>query len=157
MTKKSVVSRDTLRFRHNATCRAQDGSDSGMGLIEIVICIFLVGLLAIAFIPTFIQGMQLASRNATIASATQIANEQLEIARATATSCVAFRGPGGYGVSTPPVMQDGRGTSFQATRTVSACPSTYPGVVQVSVSVSAIGAATVLSSATTYVRLTAAT
>jgi len=132
-------------------------ADDGMGLIEIVVCIFLIGILAISFLPLFAQGMQLAARNATIASATQIANEQLEIARGTATSCTAFTGPGGYGASTPPVMSDARGSNYQATRSVSACPATYPGVVQVTVSVSKVGAAGVLSSATTYVRLTAAT
>jgi len=131
-------------------------ADQGIGLVEIVICIFLIGLLAIAFIPLFVQGMQLAARNATIASATQIANEQLEIARGTATSCAAFVGAGGYGASTPPVAIDARGNSYQATRTVGSCPAIYPGIVQVSVSVVKVGAAGSLATATTYVRLTAA-
>ena len=131
-------------------------ADLGIGLIEIVVCIFLIGILAISFLPLFVQGMQLAARNATIASATQIANEQLEIARGTATSCFAFTGAGGYGASTPPAMADARGTNYQATRTVSPCPATYPGVVQVTVSVAKVGVTGVLSSATTYVRLTAA-
>lgn len=146
--------------RHNDVIRddaaVRPSSDDGLGLIEIVVCIFLIGILAISFLPLFAQGMQLAVRNATIASATQIANEQLEIARGTATSCAAFTGTGGYGPSTPPVMTDARGTNYQATRTVSTCPATYPGIVQVTVSVAKVGVAGALSSATTYVRLTAA-
>lgn len=132
------------------------GNELGLGLVEIVICIFLIGLLAISFIPLFVQGMQLAARNATVASATQIANEQLEIARGTATSCAAFRNAGGYAVSTPPVVLDARGASYQATRTVGTCPAAYPGIIQVSVSVVKVGVAGSLATATTYIRLTAA-
>ena len=131
-------------------------SDRGLGLVEIVICIFLIGLLAISFIPLFVQGVQLAARNASIASATQIANEQLEIAHGTATSCAAFVSAGGYGMSTPPVTVDARGTNYQAARSVGTCPATYPGIIQVSVSVVKVGVPGSLATATTYIRLTAA-
>ena len=136
--------------------RKTGSGEVGLGLVEMVICIFLIGLLTISFLPLFMQAMQTAARNATTASATQIANEQLEIARITATSCAAFTGTGGYGTVTPPVVVDARGTKYQATRSVGICPSVYPGVLQVSVSVVKVGVTGTLAASTTYIRLLAA-
>ena len=70
--------------RRLATRRAEPDStrgDEGFGLIEIVISMMLLAILATALIPVLVQGLQQAVSNATLASATQLANEKIEQAR----------------------------------------------------------------------------
>ena len=55
--------------------------DEGFGLVEIVISMMLLAILATALIPVLVQGLQQAVSNATLASATQLANEKIEQAR----------------------------------------------------------------------------
>ena len=62
------------------------GEQSGFGIIEIVISMFLLGLLATAFLPLLVQGLKQSAANATLATATQLANDQIELARS-ATKC----------------------------------------------------------------------
>ena len=47
---------------------------------------FLLGLLAAAFLPLLVQGLKQSAANATLATATQLANDQIELARS-ATKC----------------------------------------------------------------------
>lgn len=132
----------------------QTDQDDGIGLIEIIVCMFLMGVIALSFIPLFVQGLKMSAHNATVATATQIVSEQLEIARATAATCQAF-GSTGYGIA-PPTVSDRRGTTYQATRVVGACPGTYPGIALVTVRVSAVGSADILAESSTYIRMLAA-
>lgn len=137
--------------------------ERGFGLIEIVVCIFLLGVIAVAFIPLFIQGLKIAAKNATVATATQIVNEQLEMARATAPYCPNFwdSASSGYATVSPvTVGPDPRGITYTATRTVDPCAAgdSYPKIIQVTVSVKVAGStAPALANATTYVRLLAGT
>ncbi|HEV7564858.1 MAG TPA: type II secretion system protein [Microbacteriaceae bacterium] len=118
--------------------------DRGFGLIEIVVAMFILGLLAVATLPILVQGMRLSATNSTLATATQLANQQIEQVRAqqscgaivAATTTVATSGP-----------------SLTVTRTVSAtCPATgYPITVPVAVSVSRSDTGHVLASASTRV------
>ena len=58
------------------------GAEEGFGLIEIIISMFLLAMLAVMLAPVLIQGLKQSASNATLASATQLANEQSEQARA---------------------------------------------------------------------------
>lgn len=129
--------------------------ESGFGLIEIVISMFLLGLLAVAFLPLLITSMQTTVRNSTIATATQLVNQQMEQARAAGNTCTALTA---YGSATLASVTDARGTSYQPARTVASCPTVatgYPRTVSVSVSVSVPGSATPPVTATTLVYLRA--
>lgn len=117
-------------------------NESGFGLIEVVISMSLLGLLAISFIPVLLNSWKDTSANTTIATATQIVNEQIEGARAvrsalaTTPSCqdvVAF-----LGVTLPPVI-DPRGVTLLPKWNSTFCPSSYPGVVRAQVSVTRQG------------------
>lgn len=59
-------------------------SDSGLGLIEIVISMFLISLLAIAFIPVIVAGIRASSLNSTVATATRLVSQGLDVTRAAA-------------------------------------------------------------------------
>lgn len=59
-------------------------SDSGIGLLEIVISMFLIALLAIAFVPVIISGIRASSLNSTVATATRLVSQAVDVARAAA-------------------------------------------------------------------------
>lgn len=136
--------------------RAVNIEESGFGIIEIVVSMFLLGLLIISFAPLLISNLQFTARNTTIATASQIVNQQIEAARAvrsataTAPSCNDIRLF--LAVTLAPVV-DPRGVNLQpAWDTFAPCtPSAVPGYVRVSVSVAQAGYANSTASATTFV------
>ncbi|WP_411701126.1 hypothetical protein [Conyzicola sp.] len=125
-----------------------------MGLVEIVVALFLLALLAVAFLPVLVQGLKQSAINATNATATQLVNRQIEAARAIAT-CSGIQT---YQAQLIPEEQDTRGVRLQATRTVGACPaaSAYPGTVSVVIKVTRLDTGAVLSTASTLVFLSGA-
>ena len=63
---------------------------AGFGLIEIVVSMFLPGILAIAFLPLLVQFLRVSVVNAAIATSIQLVSEQIEQARAQGTVCSAL-------------------------------------------------------------------
>jgi len=141
-----------------ATPSAPTDSEAGFGLIEIVISMLLLGLLAIAFLPLLITSMQSSARSSTVATATQMLDQELGLVRAAGDTCLALTTFG----SSPAIAatSDARGASYQRAHSVSSCPSgaaNYPRTVSVTVtvSISAPGATFSPVSATTLVYLRA--
>lgn len=116
----------------------QNDSEAGLGLIEIVVSMFLIGLLAIAFLPLVIRGLTLTTSNTTLASATQLVNARIDLARAQVAASGACSGLTTLAAQPIPAVVDERGVSMQATMTVS-CPTVFPGTATVTISVSADG------------------
>lgn len=88
--------------------------EAGFGLVEIMISMVLLGLLFAAFAPLLVNALRSASASARLATATQLANEQIERARAGATSCadyVSF-----LAAPTPP-MTDARNITYSLAQT----------------------------------------
>lgn len=135
-----------------------DDRENGFGLIEIVVSMFLLGLLAIAFLPLLVTSMQTTVRNATIATATQLVDQQMEQARslgaAGGATCSAL-------AAMPSETTDDRGIRYQPTRTVAVCPAltsapaNYPRTVLVRVAVSTPPSTVELVSATTLIYVVA--
>lgn len=128
--------------------------DEGFGLVEIVVALFMLAILSIAFLPLLIQGLQLSADNATRATATQILHDRLEAVRTQSVKCDELR-TAIHGTATSATV-DPRGISFQVKTTVAACPtaaSAYPTTVSVVVEVRRMDdlTATPLASATTLV------
>lgn len=89
--------------------------EDGLGLIEIVVSMFMLALLAMAFLPVLTQGLLASVENARLATATQAANASVEAARAVPfTACAGVLALAG--VSTVP---DGRGGTLTVERSVS--------------------------------------
>ena len=128
--------------------------DAGIGLIEIIISMFLLALLATAFLPILIQGINTSVRTTTIATASQLASQQLDQLRELGTTCSEVSV---FDDAVPATTTDERGTVYQPRRQVAACPTTYPGVVSVRVWVTRTGVAQPLADATTlfYVKTAA--
>ena len=128
------------------TGETDETNDAGFGIIEIVVAMFLLGLLAVAVMPLLVQGLTLSSTNATLAAATQLANQQIEQVR-TQQSCAL--------VTPATVSTTANGHTLNATRTVGPCPASgYPLTVPVSVSVTRADGGAVLATASTLVFVT---
>jgi type II secretory pathway pseudopilin PulG len=125
--------------------------DRGFGMIEVVISMFLIALIAIAFIPVLVQGMRLSVVNTSIATATQLVSQNMEQARARGTNCADLRLFAAEAVS---AVVDKRGVSFQPVREPVTCTGTsadYPKTVSFRVKVSETGSSTILASAATLI------
>lgn len=133
----------------NIRAEAGSGREEGFGLVEIIISMFLLALLSVAFLPLLIDSLRVTVRNATAATATQFASEQLDAVSLVARNCDALAVF--ESASIPPVT-DARGTIYTATRAVAACPTSgYPAAVEVTVSVTADSAPTLVIESTTTV------
>jgi type II secretory pathway pseudopilin PulG len=125
-------------------------ADSGIGIVEIVIAMFLLALLATATLPLFVSALKLSAGNSSITTATQLVDEQLTQARAQTATCSALTA---FAATATSPVTDGTGKSLATTRTVT-CPSTYPGTARFTATVHASGA--VVATATTLVYVSAA-
>jgi type II secretory pathway pseudopilin PulG len=123
--------------------------EGGFGMIEIVVSMFLIALVALAFIPVLIQGMRISVVNTSIATATQLVSQNMEQARKRGTNCADLQYFADEDVA---AVLDQRGVSFQPVRSVVTCTGTsadYPKTVAFHVTVSETGSDVELASATT--------
>lgn len=134
--------------------------EDGFGVIEVVISLFLLSILSISFIPLLINSVKNTATNTTIATATQIVNQEIEGARAvrsptsTAPSC--------YDITqflqvTLASVTDPRGVILLPKWDATSCPSNYPGVVRARVSVSRSGQTNPVAQAITLIYVKSAT
>lgn len=69
---------------------ASSRRDAGIGLIEIIISMFLISLLAIAFIPVLVSALRASELNSTSATATRLVAQAIDDARTRgAADCAA--------------------------------------------------------------------
>jgi len=127
--------------------------EQGIGLIEIVVSMFLIALLAIAFLPLLITSLKSTSANTSVATANRLVSQQLELVRTVPANCASVTS---FTTTDPSPAIDERGVEFVIDRQqIGVCPSTYPGTVKVRVAVTVDGAE--LSHATTLVLVEAST
>ena len=122
-----------------------ESGEEGVGLIEILISIMLLAILATALVPILVNGLRQASSNATLATATQLANNELERARSWKT-CSALT-PGSVNIT------DAREVVLAMSTTVGSCSPTpeNPVSVPVTVTVTRQDTGVVVTSTTTYI------
>jgi len=137
------------------TRRFSNREDKGFGMIEIVIAMFLLGILAMALLPLLISSAQLASKNVTLATATQLVNEQMDVTRRLGKNCAVITL---HAHETVGLLEtDPRGTKLEMTRIAGSCPATYPGTIDYTAQVRVQGSSEILAQATTRIYLTSAT
>lgn len=121
--------------------------DAGFGLVEIVVSMFLLALLAVAFLPLLIDSLRVSVTNSKVATANQILSEQLDAIALVPRTCAAFDA---FESATIPTVTDNRGTVYQADRDVVGCtPSSYPAPVTVTLTVTIVGDASISTRAVT--------
>jgi len=129
-------------------------SEAGFGILEVVVSMFLLSIMAMSYIPLLLNSIKDTATNTTIATATQIVNEQIEGARAirsqeaTTPSCADVTA---FLDVTPAPVVDPRGITLVPRWTAPVCPVTYPGVVRAEVSVTKLNASTPIASAVTLI------
>jgi len=133
-----------LRTRTTTAEPAVDevGTESGFGLIEIVVSMFILALLSLSFLPLLITALKASVTNATLATGTQLINQQLELANQTTTTtptCAAVTAFVGVSLASIGTLTDRNGNVLQPHRQLitsaatnsAGCPLTYPGTVKV--------------------------
>lgn len=129
-------------------------SEAGFGIIEVVVSMFLLSVMAMSYIPLLLNSVKDTATNTTIATATQIVNEQIEGARAvrsqqsTSPSCANVTR---FLNVTPAPVVDPRGVTLIPRWSAPVCPVTYPGIVRAEVSVTKLNTNTPIASAVTYI------
>lgn len=81
--------------------------ENGFGMIEVIVSMFLISIVAMAFLPVLIQTSTVAASNSTLATATQIVAQQLEQVGASGSSCSAVKA---FAATTPSAVSTARGT-----------------------------------------------
>lgn len=134
-------------------------SEAGFGMIEVVISMFLLSLLSISFIPLLVNSIKSTGKNTTIATATQIVNQQIEGARAvrsptsTTPSCLDITN---YLSVTLASVTDPRGVTLVPKWDPTTCPTSYPGVVRARISVTRSGSTSTVAQAVTLIYVASA-
>ncbi|WP_104200499.1 type II secretion system protein [Cryobacterium sp. Y29] len=131
-------------------------SESGFGVVEIVVAMFLIGLLAVAFLPILVQSVRVSDTNVTIAEATQVVAQQLERVGAAGSSCSAVKA---VTASVPAAVETKRGFLQPHLRlnlpSTDVCAEPYLRVVQMRVWASFVGSNDELAAAETLILLDA--
>ena len=130
--------------------------ERGFGVVEIVVAMFLIGILAVAFLPILVQSVRVTATNARLTEATQIVAHQLERVGAAGSSCSAVKA---VTATLPPVVTTERG-SLQPHLSLDlpptdVCAEPYLRVVQLRVWVADVGSSEELAAAETLVLLDA--
>lgn len=130
--------------------------ERGLGLVEIIVAMLLFGLLAMSFLPLLVMAVKASANNARIATASQLAGQQLEQVRAEGDNCASIEALNGAQSSTT----DDQAVIYQPEIIVGTCPAAFPGVIAVEARVwnTTIGNPDgPLATATTLVQVLAAT
>lgn len=119
--------------------------EAGIGLVEIMVAVLLLGILLGAVAPLLINGIRTSAKMTTIATATRDASQALESARSRSTTCALAEGLASDTTFTPKTITDARGLAMIRTVTISSsgaganfqarCGASH--LVQVQVSVTA--------------------
>lgn len=119
--------------------------DEGFSLVEVIIAMFLLAVIALAVLPLTIAAARASVSNTDLVAATTFANARLAPIRdaypvnpVTLTTCTSLEGRAALDVPDP------AGTGLLADTTIGACPSTFPGSVLVTITVTE-GSATLVS------------
>lgn len=104
--------------------RERDADSAGLGLVEIIIGMLIVGLIAMSLIPLLWQGIRFSSEQSAVATATRQLNAIVEELRendpvtcANVTTAVA-----------PQTFTDGAGRSITSTGSATPCPASSKSV-----------------------------
>lgn len=120
---------------------SRDGSDRGFGLVEVIVSLALLGILFASAAPLMVGALRLTSTSVVQATASELANAQLERARAAATSCADYKNFLAVPIS-PATTTDARGITYTVTQTAASsitCPSAALLDYEVAVSTSTPG------------------
>lgn len=107
--------------------------ETGLGLVEIVIAMFLLALLAVAFLPLLVASLEASVRNEAAIRANNLLASQLDSVGSTERTCQGLQA---WASSPPPPVFDDRDAEYRVVRSVAGCPSAdFPGLATVTLTV----------------------
>ena len=127
--------------------------DSGFGLVEIVISMFLIGIIAVSFLPVLVQALKASALNITVATSTQMINEQLDAARGEVSNCEQLAA---FVAATPPAVTDSQSIVLQATRSAGGCDDATLSFASLTIAVTRGDTDAIVATATTLITVEAA-
>lgn len=130
--------------------------DSGFGLVEIIISMFLLTLLSLAFLPLLIDSLRATVRNSITTTASQLLAEQLDRVPTLDRTCAAVAS---FAAEPDTVITDDRGNEYRASRMASSCPTgpnAFPGRLIVTLEVEVIGQPEIVVQTRTFALVEAA-
>lgn len=125
------------------------GDDQGFGLVEIVVSMFVLAALSLAFIPLLVQGLKLSAENTSLATANQLVNEQLALVQDAGPYCDAVQVLAGEADTVDP-----RGVTIRITTVIDGCPTSAVGTVKANVTATRMDSGETVVSAATLVYVT---
>jgi prepilin-type N-terminal cleavage/methylation domain-containing protein len=135
--------------------RPGDEHDAGLGLIEVIVALMILAVLAVALLPVLSSAADESSTNIARSTASQLTSKELNTVRAIDTTCAALHSHGSDPLGL--LWTDPRGTILQIHRVAqTACPGTYPALMDYRVYVTEQGQTQVLSDVSTKVYISAA-
>jgi hypothetical protein len=129
-------------------------SEDGLGLIEVMVSMLLLAMLAVAVVPVVTLAMTVSSTNVSLATASQLVDQEMDLARSLSPTCAAVSA--WTSDSNGLLVSDPRGTVLQIHRAAISCPTNFPAAVPYAVWVGIQGSTAHLSSATTLIDLNSA-
>lgn len=93
--------------------------DQGFGLVEVIIAMLLLGLIAIAILPTLISGLGYSAQQSSVATATRQVNALIDQVRQS-PECGTISSTLGT-AATPRSFVDGRGQAFTTQAAIGSC------------------------------------
>lgn len=125
--------------------------EDGLGLIEVMVSMLLLALLAVAVVPVVQLAMRVSSTNVSLATASQLVDQEMDLARSLSPTCAALST---WASDTNGLLiSDPRGTVLQIHRSAITCPTNFPATVPYTVWVGIQGSTSQLTSATTLIDL----
>jgi prepilin-type N-terminal cleavage/methylation domain-containing protein len=128
--------------------RIARGDQSGFGLVELIVAVAILVIISLSLVPVLANGVKQSAANTTLATASQIANQMIELAAAQPTTCSTFNT---YGILSSQTTVDPRGVTLVATNSVAACPTGFPSSRVFTTTVTRQDTGAVLVSASTRV------
>ena len=116
-----------------------ENDESGISLIEVVVSMFMIALLALAFLPFLIRSYQVSGTNSTLSTATQVLNKEFDQLRllqpANCAQLTSFRD------SVVQAKDTARNVTLKVQRTFS-CPTTTNQTGTQTMTIAVLNAAT---------------
>jgi type II secretory pathway pseudopilin PulG len=139
----------------SATHSSRGSGDDGFGMVEVIVSLFLLGLMAIVILPVMISTLRLSSSNISLTTATQLVSEQMDVARGLSPTCAALQTWAAE--QNGLLVTDPRGVVLEIHRQVPAtCPTAYPSAFAFTAWVTVDGSSDRVAVGETRVRLASA-
>lgn len=123
-------------------------SDEGIGLIEIVVSMFMLALLAVAFLPFLITSTTLVGTSANVTSAAELADARMTAARSASATCA------GLAIANSEI-DAGNGRILRTSSVRGTCAAPFPSAVDFTVTVTDLSTGKALATVATKIAVKA--